>query len=314
MDVSIIIPAYNRLWSLPKAVSSCFDSKLSIEVLVIDDGSTDGTADWLNTQSNLKVFQQKNQGKDWAINNFFDQAKGKYIRFLDSDDWLLPFSTDLLFEKAEKENVDLVAAGYEVYSEDEKLLYPSPWVINDDFLAQQLGETDSSHYSAYLFKKDFIKEIPHRQEFGVRDDRQFIIEVALKQPKIAFITELTLGHRVHQNERLQGGSGHKLMLANMASLKIYQNAFRELKNSDQLTERRIAAITKKLWPLSHWVAKDNIKDGENIYIWIKELNPNFIIPQKGILGFLYSKIGFNYTEKLLYIRRSFYNLFIRNGN
>jgi glycosyltransferase involved in cell wall biosynthesis len=303
MDVSIIIPTYNRLWSLPKAISSCFETKLNIEVLVIDDGSKDGTTDWLKTQSNLKVFTQKNQGKDWAINNFFNQAQGKYIRFLDSDDWLLPFSTDQLFAEAEAKNADVVAAGHEVYTEDEKFSHQVQWVVNDDFIAQQLGETDSSHYSAYLFKREFINDIPHRQEYGVRDDRQFIIEVALKKPITSYINPPTLAHRAHQQERLQSVSGHKSMLANMASLKIYQNAMAQLADSNLLNERRKNASIKMLWPLAHWVAKDNIEDAKLIYHWIKTLNPDFKIPDRGMIGFCYRNFGFSATEKLLKLRR-----------
>ncbi|MBC6112162.1 glycosyltransferase family 2 protein [Pedobacter fastidiosus] len=303
MDVSIIIPTYNRLWSLKKAVSSCFDTKLKIEVLVIDDGSTDGTAEWLKQQPNILFFQQANRGKDWAINNFFRYTQGKYIRFLDSDDWLLPSSTHLLFEEAELKNADVVAAGNQVYTVDEKLIRTNNWVINDDFIAQQLGETDSSHYSAYLFKKDFISDIPHRQEFGARDDRQFIIEVALKNPITSYIESPTLAHRMHQNERLQNFKASEAFLASLATLKIYKMAFKLLSASGQLTQRRKNAGIKMLWPVSHWLAKDNIMEGKSVYNWIKELDPNFIIPDKGFIGFCYRTLGFSATEKLLKIRR-----------
>src|SRR5437764_527122 len=153
IDVSIIKPTYNRLWSLPKAVESCKEPLLNIEIIVIDDGSTDGTSAWLATQAGIIIIAQKNQGKDWAVNKGFAVAKGKYIRFLDSDDWLLPGSTGELFACAEKNHLDITCAGYQLF-EDEQLVKEIKWTVCDDFLAQQLGECDSSHYSAYLFRTD----------------------------------------------------------------------------------------------------------------------------------------------------------------
>ncbi len=62
IDVSIIIPTYNRLWSLPKAIRSCYDTLLNIEVIVIDDGSTDDTWSWLSQQKNVIIIRQDNMG------------------------------------------------------------------------------------------------------------------------------------------------------------------------------------------------------------------------------------------------------------
>ena len=84
--ISIIIPTYNRLWSLPEAIDSCRSSNGMTEIIVVDDGSTDGTWEWLQTQSDIIKIKQNNQGKCWAANKGFETATGKYIKFLDSDD------------------------------------------------------------------------------------------------------------------------------------------------------------------------------------------------------------------------------------
>ncbi|PWS26395.1 hypothetical protein DHW03_16575 [Pedobacter yonginense] len=303
MDVTIIIPTFNRLWSLPKAIASCFESPLKIQVIVVDDGSTDGTLAWLNTQQNILIVHQENQGKDHAINNVFHLAQGKYIRFLDSDDWFLPNSTTKLFEAAESTQADVVAAGYEVYDEHENFIRKGDWIECDDFIAQQLGECDSSHYSAYLFRKSFSADIPHRQEFGARDDRQFLIEVALKHPKTTFITERTLAHRSHTKNRLQNMDDTATVANNLASLEIYRQALKVLEAKNELTPRRIQASIKMLWPLAHWIAKHDLQKATTVYNWIKSLDPNFSMPTKGFLGFTYRTLGFEWTEKLLHFRR-----------
>jgi len=305
IDVSIIIPTYNRLWSLPKAVNSCYDTSLNIELIVIDDGSTDGTWEWLARQENIVTIRQDNMGKDWAVNKGFSIAKGKYIRFLDSDDWLLSKSTDKLFHEAEKNNLDITCAGYHVYNEDETFIKEINWTLCDDFLAQQLGECDSSHYSAYLFKKEFINDIPHRQEYGVLDDRAFIIEAAMKQPETGYITTPALAHRLHQKARLQNASGLQECANHLARYKLYKKCFNALATTGALTQRRKNAACNTLWHLAHWGAKSHLRDAEEIYNWVYELNPQFLPSENLSIARLYKSIGFLNTERLLRIGRLF---------
>jgi len=303
MDVSIIIPTYNRLWSLPKAIDSCRDVSVKTEVIVIDDGSTDGTWEWLAQQPGLITIRQENQGKDIAVNNGFAIAKGKYIRFLDSDDWLLPGSTDALFNEAEAGSLDVTCAGFKVYAVDEIFLKEINWTVCDDFLAQQLGECDSSHYSAYLFKKEFIKDIPHRQEYGALDDRQFVIEVAMKYPKTGYITNPTLAHRAHQLQRLQKMSDLQEINNHQIRLTIYKKCFAILTEKGLLTQRYKNAVCNSLWHLAHWVAKTNIKAGNQVYNWVYELNPAFEPVENLTIASMYKTFGFKNTERLLRLRR-----------
>lgn len=89
MKLSIIIPAYNAEAYLPQ----CLDSILAqehqgCEVIVVDDGSTDGTAALLERYPDVKVVHQENHGMSTARNRGLDEARGEYILFVDSDDLL----------------------------------------------------------------------------------------------------------------------------------------------------------------------------------------------------------------------------------
>ncbi len=304
MDLSIIIPTFNRLWSLPKAVNSCFDPSLEIEVIVVDDGSTDGTWQWLEQQKGIISIRQDNSGKDWAVNKGFDIATGKYIRFLDSDDWILPGSSANLFKRAEEDELDIVCAGHQVFDEKERFIKEINWTVCDDFLAQQLGECDSSHYSAYLFKKEFIKDIPHRQEYGAYDDRKFIIEVAIKQPKIGYMELPALAHRAHNNNRLQNTTGMQNAVNHWAFYKIFYSAFATLESKKMLTQRYKSAACNNLWHLAHWLAYTSIADANTVYKWVFELDPNYKPADNKALATLYRKLGFTATEKLLAFKRN----------
>ncbi|RUT07182.1 hypothetical protein DSM106972_024430 [Dulcicalothrix desertica PCC 7102] len=314
MDVSVIIPTYNRLWSLPKAIESCRHTRCQTEIIVVDDGSTDGTWEWLQTQPDIISIHQDNWGKCWAVNRGFAIAKGEYVRFLDSDDWLASEAIDKQFALAIAQKADVVVSGYETYSEEEKLLNQVEWVECDDFIAQQLGECDSSHYSAYLFRREFIKDIPHRPDFAWRDDRLFVIEVAMANPLIAIYKQAAFCHRHHSQGRLQFPQGMRTVATNLQHITIYKKILSKLAASCELTLRRRQAACTILWPLAHWIAYSHLDEACEIVDWIYSLNPEFQPLETGLLGKLYKNLGFRQTQKILWLRRNILGLFSRNTN
>ncbi len=89
--VSIIIPTFNRADYLKKAIESAQQQTYPhTEIIVVNDGSTDGTADYLNQCQGITFINQENMGNAAARNRGLKIAKGKYIGFLDSDDQWLP--------------------------------------------------------------------------------------------------------------------------------------------------------------------------------------------------------------------------------
>jgi len=306
-DISVIIPARDRLWSLPKAVSSCRSSRLDIQIIVIDDSSTDGTSEWLQQQSDITALKGEGWGKPWGINRALPMVTGTYLRFLDADDWLSPGANERQHDLAERDKADLVVAGFDIYR-DEMFSEPKDWIPTDDFIAQQLGEAPGSHYSAFLFRTDFARHIPHRTlfpaaDFASRDDRCFILEVALRHPRVSVCRERTLCHRHHDRQRLQFHTALRGAGTNIQHLYIYRQILRLLEDRGELTERRKRAAVKMLWPLAHWVAYHDLKEAKEIALWIQELDPGFSPPERGLLGLLYKKAGFSATEKLLRFRR-----------
>ena len=91
-QVSVVIPTYNRLSVLPRALDSVFGQTLpALEVIVVDDGSTDGTADWVRANyPKARVIEQENRGVSAARNTGIRESCGQWLAFLDSDDSWLP--------------------------------------------------------------------------------------------------------------------------------------------------------------------------------------------------------------------------------
>lgn len=119
--ISIIIPAYNVEKYINKCIDSIICKENDIEIIIVDDGSTDKTSiicnEYCENNDNIKVFHVKNGGQAKARNYGLDVATGKYIMFLDSDDYI---DDDKFIEKIKKiiENEpDLIMYGYKKFWE-----------------------------------------------------------------------------------------------------------------------------------------------------------------------------------------------------
>lgn len=307
-DISVIIPTRDRLWSLPRAVESCRSASLKIQIIVIDDASTDGTSEWLCQQQDVTVVQGEGWGKPWGIGRALPLASGTYLRYLDSDDWLTPDANEAQFELAEREKADVVLAGIDLYDENAFSKH-IPLPPTDDFIAQQLGEGNGSHYSAFLYRREFVQNIPHRtlfpaSDFASRDDRCFILEVALAQPRIAMSQGAALCHRHHAKPRLQFQSGLASAGTNIQELYIYRQILHLLELRGQLTPRRKRAAVSVLWRLAHRIGYTHPAEAHGLAQWIQSLDPDFRAPEPGVLGYLYRHAGFAFTERILRLRRN----------
>lgn len=117
-DLSIIVPAYN----VERFVGPCLESilnqetKVDFEVIVINDGSTDGTGDviskYARKDNRIRVINQRNKGLSGARNTGIDQAKGKALMFVDSDDLIAPTHVDALMKALKAGDCDYVTSSY----------------------------------------------------------------------------------------------------------------------------------------------------------------------------------------------------------
>lgn len=141
--VSVIIPSYNHAQYITQAINSVFSQEYdAIELIVVDDGSSDGTHDVLKKYSDdprLKVIlNEKNRGQSAVLNQALLFAQGKYICFLPSDDWFLPgkiLSQVMKFREADKETGIIYGRGLRYFTDTQKTisvdlpLY-SGWVLD----------------------------------------------------------------------------------------------------------------------------------------------------------------------------------------
>ena len=153
--ISIIVPIYNVEKYLSKCIDSIINQTLeNIEIILVNDGSTDSCAEiiesYANKDNRIKVIHKKNGGQSSARNMGLDIAKGEYIGFVDSDDWLHYDMYENMYKSIKNANSDMCVCGREEYSEDGKLGYQNK-------LIDEIIDLDKYDIKDYISNKLFYK-------------------------------------------------------------------------------------------------------------------------------------------------------------
>ncbi len=132
LRLSIIVPVFNVEKYLAKCLGSLLDQDLSnkeYEIIIINDGSTDGSdgiiQQYLKKYSHIKYISQENKGLGAARNTGIKEAKGKYIQFVDSDDFIKKDAITPLLDKMDQESLDILRFNYCNVNEEDKVVQPN---------------------------------------------------------------------------------------------------------------------------------------------------------------------------------------------
>lgn len=174
--VSIIVPVYNAAGALRRCVDSVLEQEYQeLELLLIDDGSTDESASicdaYTQQDSRVKVIHRKNSGVSATRNCGIAMAKGVYVQFLDSDDWITRDATASLVQTAEKTGCDMVIADfYRVIGErlSPKGAIDEDGVMSREEYAEHMMENPADFYYGVLWNKLYRKEII--DQYSIRMD------------------------------------------------------------------------------------------------------------------------------------------------
>ncbi len=196
--ISIIVPVYNG----EKFIDKCFESLINqtyknIEVIAIDDGSSDKSYDKLKQYSNkypfIKCYHQTNKGPSITRNNGITYATGSYITVLDVDDW---FDHDFLEKMiTNNEKYDLIIGGYRRIYESGKI----------DF-EYVLKKSDWNKYRrvtvwAKIYKTSFIKKnkITYPQDRIYGEDVVYTMRCMSKKPTVCFVDYIGYNNLINEN-------------------------------------------------------------------------------------------------------------------
>ena len=165
--VSIIIPVYNLADYLPQCLDSVQgQSYENIQVLLVNDGSTDASLaicrEYARRDSRFQLIDKANSGVSDSRNQALDRAEGKYIQFLDGDDWLTPDATETLVHAAESTGADLVLAHF--YRVADERMAPRGHIKKERVLtrqefAEEMMKAPANYYYGVLWNKLYRRSI-----------------------------------------------------------------------------------------------------------------------------------------------------------
>ena len=174
--VSIIVPVYNAERSIARCVDSILSQQFTdFELLLVDDGSRDGSGaicdGYAAADSRVRVIHKENTGVSDTRNLGIAQARGTYLQFLDSDDWITPDATKLLVQTAEAHSCDLVISDfYRVVGErvSRKGDIDEDRTLTREEYAAHMMEQPADFYYGVLWNKLYRRDIV--ADHGLRMD------------------------------------------------------------------------------------------------------------------------------------------------
>lgn len=193
--VSIIIPSYNcRPW-----IGEAIDSALSqtwrpIEVIVVDDGSTDGTADWASAHygERIRVFRQSNRGAAAARNTGLASAQGEYIQFLDADDIITPHKLEIevAYLQAHPECAGVHSDIEHFYDQepDRRDPWPRRHLFRSNYPLASLVDGGIFHIQSCIFRKEWVDRVGFFDEdLPTAEDWDWILRLVQMGGQIDFV-------------------------------------------------------------------------------------------------------------------------------
>ena len=209
--VSVIIPVYNVEQYLRQCLDSVVNQTLKdIEIICVNDSSTDNSLAILNEyaerDSRIKVITQPNGGAGAARNNGLSASTGKYLSFLDSDDFFEPDMLELAYEKAEEDKADFVVFQSDQYYTDDDKFVQVAWTLREKeippytpFSHRQMTDNIFKVFVGWAWDKLYNREFVEQnhllfQEQRTSNDMLFVFSAVAIAKRITVVKKV-LAHQ-----------------------------------------------------------------------------------------------------------------------
>ncbi len=212
--ISVIVPVYNIEKYLERCVQSiCAQTYKNIEIILVDDGSTDRSGEicdrLADEDKRIRVFHKENGGSSSARNLGLRQAKGAYIGFIDSDDYIEPDMYELLLEAIKKHGLDMAQVSRDEIDEDgnrmEDVCVPptEEWLItNQEMMQELLMHRGDASFCTRLTKKELFEGLAF-PEGKLNEDFYLLIQMLSKVEKLVILPKQCyhVFYRIGSNSR-----------------------------------------------------------------------------------------------------------------
>lgn len=202
--ISVIVPVYNAEQYLNQCIDSILNQTLdSFELILLNDGSKDGSGaicdEYAEKYDNVSVYHLENGGPARARNIGISKAKGEYIGFVDSDDYIDEKMYEVLFSESQERNADIVMCTYSIKSENETVLCNmnyEAYYDSDSMKELILRYSSTDHNGLFsvcnkIFRRQLI--VDNRLVFDEQliraEDAWFVFDCLKCAKKVSFINE-----------------------------------------------------------------------------------------------------------------------------
>ena len=297
--ISVIIPVYNSEKYVRQCVESILNQTFSdFELICIDDKSSDNSVSILKEyackDNRVKIIcNVKNMGAGGTRNVGIKHAKGKYLMFIDADDWYEPDTFEICYNQIEKNNNDFVIFNYDRYYEDSgQFSFPTKYLsgYSDDFDNPYIKLWKLKKpfiFSAYVwtqvYNTEFIKKNNIRFDSSLRigEDASFYFEAIIKSKTISVINKVLYHYRKYGESVLSKISPY-WMGGIIARCRVYKMFLRAKHKDEYLRSFIPYYIRCCLFNYGHWKKLDKSTEKECyqlIHKIYKDLNNKYDISQ-----------------------------------
>lgn len=219
IEVSVIIPVHNGADYLSDTMHCIVEQTFKeMEIIVVDDGSTDHTAqiikEFQEKDQRIRYFYQEKSNAGVARNYGLEQAKGKYLLFLDGDDLFEKNLVADLHDKITTDNAEIAVCDADQYDTENDIFLPRPQYLRKKYLPQTIPFSRKEIGKAILYfttsvpwnkmiKREFIEEHQLKfQDIARANDQYFSILALLLAKRITIVDKILVHYRIKQKGNL----------------------------------------------------------------------------------------------------------------
>ncbi len=259
IKVSVIMPVYNAGKYLEQSLGSvCRQTLGEIEIICVDDGSTDNSREIIEklseTDKRITLICQQNQFAGVARNNGFRSARGEYVVFWDSDDFFEENALEILYDKASEDKADIcLCDAFNYYEKDEKDFISDEFVRYDilpegipfsrNDIPDRIFNIGANVPWNKMFRSDFIREKGLEfQNVRQSNDTYFVLMAIFLADKITYTRERLVHYRKGDEGSITSGSG-KAPLCSFEAYAYLKNELEKLPYFNEDNRRSLASRT-----------------------------------------------------------------------
>lgn len=306
--VSVIIPVYNVQDYVEKCLNSVMNQTLkNIEIIVVDDGSTDRSPSIIDeiakTDERIRVIHSENGGVSAARNKGLDIARGRYIGFVDSDDYIEPDMYEKMVAVAENNNCDIVQCAF--FSGDidpNNIEREKAGLYNRrQALVGSLNVVGGSVWNK-IYSSGTLSGVRFREGLNMGEDRVFAIDSYLRCNSLAVIEDILYHYVLRDGSAVHTGVSRK----NIDGLVFFDYLIEEAEGDDEIIS---LAIREKAGSLIFYLELMIVQKVERSLI--DEVENRILEMKNQINGMEFVSIKQKVAFKTLFLSRKLYELMVK---